>query len=302
MRIFGFIIPHLLLLPFVSSAQDVSGNFSPDLARYYFASPVAERAARADFDKALRGLERFKGPDSGSQLLSALQAYENVLELYYKHDGYLHLRCAQNRRDEDSACQAQNRLESDLDGASAFLRAQVLAIPEARLEAFFLQKPALQAYKFALHDIRRDAANSLSLSEEELLSHLSPEIADWQYELYNQVVAQIPFGTVQTAAGPLDVIRQRGLLAVNSDPKVREEAFKRRLTGFHSQRDLLAFALIHTVKAQDALARVHHYSDAPSRKYIDLHLKPEQTRHLLDWMSQHGDLSQVIAVMYGGLP
>ena len=73
--------------------------------------------------------------------------------------------------------------------------------------------------------------------------------------------------TVQTPTGPLDVTRQRNLLASHPDARVREDGFKRRFDGLASRRDLLTFALIHIVKAQDAFAKEHHYSDALERKY-----------------------------------
>ena len=78
------------------------------------------------------------------------------------------------------------------------------------------------------------------------------------------------------------MVRQRNLIAADPDGRVREEGFKRRYAGFASQRDLLAFALIHTVQAQNLLAKTHHYADAPARKYDSLYCKPEETRSLLD--------------------
>ncbi len=73
---------------------------------------------------------------------------------------------------------------------------------------------------------------------------------------------------------------------------MREEGFKKRFSGFASQRNLLAFALIHTVQAQNLLAKAHHYPDAPARKYDSLDCKPEETRALLDAVAQHGDIAK----------
>jgi oligoendopeptidase F len=108
--------------------------------------------------------------------------------------------------------------------------------------------------------------------------------------LYEQIVAGISFGTVQTSSGPLDVVRQRNLIAANADGRVREEGFKRRYAGFASQRELLAFALLHTAEAQTALAKAHHYADAPARKYESLYFKPEETRSLVVSVAQHGEV------------
>lgn len=279
------------LLCLAMSHASAAQALHADLGRYYFASPEAEVAARAGLDAALKALEKFKGQiNSGANLLHALQAYEEALKLSRRHAGYLHLRCSQNRK--DPACDANDKLESEVDARTAFLIPEIMAIPHERLVAFYAAEPGLKRYQFAIEDNRRDVPHLLPAEQQELLDRLRPEIADWQYDLYEQVLAGIQFGTVQAATGPLDVIRQRSLLASNPDARVREEAFKHRFNGYASQRDLLAFSLIHTVKAQDALAKTHHYQDAPAQKYDSMYLDPAQTRALLNLMAQHGDVAK----------
>jgi oligoendopeptidase F len=217
-----------------------------------------------------------------------LRQYDVVQKLFAKHEAYLHLRCALNRK--DAACDTDKALESDADAKTAFLDPEILAFPEDRLRAFLNEEPALAEYRFALSHIRRAAPHLLPEAEQTLLDQFQPQIGDWQYDLYEQVVAGISFGTVQTSSGPLDVVRQRNLIAVNADGRVREEGFKRRYAGFASQRDLLAFALLHTVETQIALAKAHHYADAPARKYESLYFKPEETRSLLALVAQHGEV------------
>jgi oligoendopeptidase F len=262
---------------------------SADLARYYFGSPGAEITARRDLDSALKLLGNFRGQiNTGQRLLGALQSYEDVLKLYRYHETYLRLRCSQNRK--DPACAANSKLGSEVHEATAFLSPEILAIPEAKLQGFKSAEPGLKPYLFALEDIRRDSPHTLPGTEQAFLDRLQPEIADWQYDLYEQILAGISFGAVETPAGSLDIVRQRNLLVSHPDPQVREEALRRRLDGFASRRDLFAFALIHTVQAQGVLARLRNYPDAPDREYISMYLKPEQTRALLTSMAQHGDV------------
>ncbi|MBZ5615913.1 MAG: hypothetical protein LAO23_18055 [Acidobacteriia bacterium] len=266
-------------------------GLSADLSRYYFKTPADEVAARAELNLALAEMSRYKGQlNSAHQLLGALRQNETVQNLFAKHEGYLHLRCSQNRK--DPACDADKALESDVDAKTAFLDPEILAIPEDRLRGFLTAEPALASYGFALTDIRRDKLHVLPEAEQRLLDQFQPQIGDWQYDLYQQVVAGISFGTVETSSGPLDVVRQRNLIAAHGDGRVREEGFKRRYAGFASQRDLLAFALIHTVQAQNLLAKTHHHVDAPARKYESLYCEPEDTRSLLAAMAQHGDIAK----------
>jgi oligoendopeptidase F len=288
-------VPVLLLSALMSanSAAQTAAvhSLSADLKRYYFASPEAEIAAHAELDSALQRFQFYKGePTTGTRLLHEWQAYDQIRRLHHLHGGYLHLRCAQNRK--DPACEAQQKLDALVESKTAFLDSQMLAIPPARLKSLFASQTGLQRYRFAIDDMRRDAGHILAGEQEALLDALQPELSDWQYDLYGQIVNGISFGTIPIESGALDVIRQRSALASNPDAHVREEAFKRRLNGFASQRDLLAFSLIHTVKAQDALARIHHYPDAPARKYSSLYMNPAQTRALLDEMAKHGNVAK----------
>ncbi len=137
--------------------------------------------------------------DSAHQLLSALRQHDTVQKLFAKHEGYLHLRCSLDRK--DAACEADQALESDVDAKTAFLDPEILAIPEDRLEAYLKEEPVLAEYCFALSEMRRDRPHLLPGSEQELLDQFQPQIGDWQYDLYQQIVAGISFGKVKTAFG-----------------------------------------------------------------------------------------------------
>jgi len=266
-------------------------TLTADLPRYYFASPEAEIAARSDLNASLQRLRAHKAAiHSALDLLAGLQDYEDAARIFQHHEIYLHLRCAQNRK--DPACDADEKLSSDFSIQIAFFAPEILALPAAQIESFFSAEPRLKPYRFAIDDIRRDAPHLLPDDQQALLDRFAPEMADWQYDLYEQILAGIPFGTVQTSSGPLDVIRQRSLLSADPDPHVREEGFLRRYKGYASQRDLLAFTLLHTVRAQNALAQAHHYSNAPDSKYQSLSFDPKQTRALLARMGQKGEVVQ----------
>jgi oligoendopeptidase F len=289
------LVPALLvavLVITVCAAQPQSGPaLTADLERYYFASPEAEIAARSSLTSALQELQLYKGRiPTAIGLLHEMQSYDKVLKIQHFHESYLHLRCARNRK--DLACEAQQKLDADAAAKTAFLGPQILSLSAKRLKSFYAAEPGLKPFRFAIDDMRRDTGHVLPDEGEALLDTLQPEIAGWEYDLYEQIVSGIPFGTIETASGSLDVARQRTVLAANPDARVREEAFKRRLNGFSSFRDLLAFTLIHTVKAQNALAQIHHYPDAPARKYASLYLDTARTRALLNEMARHGDMAK----------
>jgi len=263
--------------------------WSADLARYYFKTPAEEIAARDELNAALDRTTRLKGHlENASQLLELMRSYYAAQELFAKHDAYLHLRCAMDRNDR--ACHDRQQLSADVTAKTAFVESEILSLSDDRLRAFLNKAPALRQYGFAIASVRRAAPHLLPAGEQALLDQFDPEIAGWQNDLYEQVIAQAAFGAVPSPAGSLDVVRQRNLILRNADRRVREEGFKKRYAGFASQRDLIALALLNTVRAQDRLAKVHRYADAPTRKYEDLWLDPAETRSLLSLMAQHGDV------------
>jgi len=275
----------------IAQSSSATSSLSVDLSRYYFKTPQEEVAARAELNAALDRMIGLKGQlDSAPQLLALLQQNDIVQKLFAKHDDYLYLRCSLNRK--DSACDEKSKFESDFNSKTAFFIPDILSLPEDRLSAWLVAEPELKQYRFAISEIRRDAPHLLPEAQQALLDEFQPEIADWESDLYQQIVAGIKFGTIETATGPLDVIRQRNLIATSTDPRLREEGFKRRYAGYASQRDLLAFALIHTVKTQTALAKAHGYADAPARKYESLYLRPKETSDLLTFMARRGEIAK----------
>src|ERR1700689_867589 len=134
---------------------------SADLSRYYFKTPAEEVAARAELNAAIDQMAKFKGQlNSAHQLLGVLRQYDVVQKLFAKHERYLHLRCALNRK--DIACDADKTLESAVDAKTAFLDPEILAIPEDRLHAFLNEEPSLAEYRFAIAGIRRDSTHLLA--------------------------------------------------------------------------------------------------------------------------------------------
>ena len=95
-----------------SFAQTTASNLgsSIDLTRY-FKSAEDEKASRAQLTAALDSVGNFKGQvTSGSRLLAFLQSADVAQKLFARHDDYLYLRCAINRKDD--GCDEERKLNS----------------------------------------------------------------------------------------------------------------------------------------------------------------------------------------------
>ena len=274
-----------------ASAQQHPGEQHIDLSRYYFASPQAEREARTKLRDQLAKFDAYKPVlmHDSHTLLSALTDYAALLSQATRHTMYLHLRCALDRGDAAS-CADEGKIDADVSAHTEFLGGAIRAASPAVVADFIAREPGLGVYRHQLASIERDREHALDASAESLLDRLHPSIAGWQYPLYQRTIAHIAFGTVKTARGEFDVLSQHALIAADPDRAAREQRFHKLWAGYASARDLLAFALLRTAQAGNALARAHHFANAPDAHYFELWLEPERVRKLIGTVATHGDL------------
>jgi oligoendopeptidase F len=261
------------------------------MARYFFASPEAEKRARAKLLQELTDLEAAKGRllASPASLLAALQAYDRVLVDSYRHRAYFRLRYALNTADRDSSRQ-QAALGSEVGKRVAFLERELQEAGDEKIDVLLRQEPRLKAYRHAIESLRLGREHVLPLGEEELLRSLGPALTGWQYELYQDLITRTRFGTVHTADGELDCQKKRTLIAESPDAAVREAGFRKRFAGFASQRDLYAFVLLHMASALDRRAQLRHFDDAAAEVYFRSEWQTPDVDHVLAEVARHADI------------
>jgi oligoendopeptidase F len=281
------------------SAQQATAALAPDstirhrydLERYLFPSPAAEVAQRAHLEALLKELESLKvnASHSAASLYSLLVLADSVAAQAKRHSTYLYLRSETNTLDRASA-EAQSAIDAQAGGAAAQVRAELQGMKASEINRFFAQRPALEVYRFVINSARRYAPHTLNPSQEGVFSRLAPLTSDWPLELYDRAVARINFGTVQSPNGALDVYRQRGAIANSPDTAVRSAGNRMYWEGYNSQRDLFAAALIGSVRARNALAKEHHFDDAPTQVYFRAYLTPADVRALIERVRARADL------------
>ncbi|MEA2604145.1 MAG: oligoendopeptidase [Acidobacteriota bacterium] len=276
--------------PFVAIPADQAAQYQIDFSRHFFASPEREVEARHTLEAALGELESLRNQISRSPkaLLRALRIYEKALVEFIRHEDYLHLRHAVDTRDAKSA-DDESTLNAEFQRRTSFLRAELMAIDSARLARFEKQVPALRPYRFAVTQARRNHEHTLGVKEEELLGALGPLTSEWQNDLYDRLLDRIPFGTVPSPDGPLDVRRQQSVIANHPDRTVREAGFKQRYGALATHQDLFAFTLLRLARAKNDLARLHHFDDAASEAYFASFLTKAQVDELLAALAQQAE-------------
>jgi oligoendopeptidase F len=225
-----------------------------DFARYFFASPEAERTDRAKLYQSIEQLETLKGrvTSATESLELALHLNDRIQISLHRHYAYLYLRNAVNTTDERSLAEA-SALDADVSARTAFLRQELMQLNQRRLTAMFVRRPGLKAYRFEIESAQRYRPHLLSLKEEELLKATAPN-NDWAPELYDKLREQSP------------------------------------VTPF--QRDLFAFTLVRLARARTRLAELHHFPDAASEVYFDSFWTRAEVDDLMEQIAQKADLFQ----------
>lgn len=293
-----------LMLAASSSSSYAQETFEPipksalsqyrfNLARNFFASPEAEKAERRNIYILLEELEKLKRQvaSSADNLLLALRLSDHLQSQFRIHSLYLFLRYAIDTKQESSAADESN-LRAELRKRRSFLQQEILQIDDQTLTRFFTQQPKLKEYNFTIKNIRRFRPHTLTLKEEELLSVAKPLTSDWQSDFYQQATERINFGTVRTQNGELNVLRQSGEIENHPDRKVREDGFKKLFAGYRSERDFFAFSLVRLVRANNRIAQLRNYKNAPDESYFDSYLNTEQVKNLYEQVAQQAEINK----------
>lgn len=172
---------------------DQASTYRIDLAKHYFASPDAERAALATLDSVLARLDAFEGRlgQSPAALEQALQLGDAVRVELLRHSAYLALRGWADTRDASSAQRLQD-LNARTILRTRFVTVEVRALNAATLARFYRERPSLRRYAFAIDEMRASPEPRLRLTEAEanLLQRVSPLVEQWQGEMYNRLFAR----------------------------------------------------------------------------------------------------------------
>lgn len=281
----------LILIGTGASAADEARHIN--LARYYFASPADELKDRQVLTDMLTQLQQMRGHVTASPkaLLQALQLNNRIQTTYARHDAYLHLRCRTNNQDL-TACADENTLDGIVDSKTAFLTSEVASLSDSTRAAYLRREKRLAPYGYWLENARRSGAHTLTGPRGDAIGEFTTEISGWQAPLYDATMSSVDFGSVATSHGTLDVRRQRNLLAIDPDARVREEAFRKRYAAIASVRNTVAFALLYTAKAANYLAQARGIPNAPDGKYFDIGLDPKDVRGTIELVAGEGELNK----------
>jgi oligoendopeptidase F len=285
------------------SQPQITPQYRIDYSRHFFESPKQEAGDRRTVLLLADSLRRLVGTISRSAraLDMALHLADRVSAAEERHDTYLKLRVADSTTD-DASREARHAFSSAVDPVLEAERRAVAALDSTKVERFIRQRPSLGVYRFAISEARRLDGHTRAPAVDSLIAALDPVASGWQFDLYQRLIARTDWGTVRTPEGEVDVFQQSSSLRSDPDSSVRLEARRKLDQGYSRERDLYAFSLIATVRAQNAMARARGYADAPAAVFAARGLDLSSVRDLIRRVREHGEVSRRLARIQRSAP
>lgn len=145
-------------------------DFTPIYANWEaWDAAMKELDGKIDSFVTLKGSLK-KGP---AAVLKAYKAFDEIGMLQYKVYGFTHLQRDVDTRNQDISGKSQRvtTLFAKLGTATAWFTPELLKVPQATMEKWIAQTPALKPYKFTIVDIYRQQKHVLDEKGEKLLSY-----------------------------------------------------------------------------------------------------------------------------------
>ena len=232
-----------------------------------YASPQAWTAERDAVLKALPVLAGFKGRlgTDAATLRAALQAMSDVQRKAARLNTYAGLIA-----DSDtSVAAAQERrqlaiaLLGQLSEATAYIQPEVLAVGPDRIAAFQKADLGLAPFAFALRDILRKAAFTLSAEAEGVIAAASTPLAGAQQIRTQLVDSDLPWPEVTLSTGKVRLDQSAYTAAREApDRDDRKLVFKTFFTAFDGYKSSLAATLSTQVQGDIFAAKAHRHASA----------------------------------------
>jgi oligoendopeptidase F len=264
----------------------VPADLTWDLSAIY-ADPAAWEADLARLDEDAAAVAAFRGRlEHAADLLGCLRARDALAERMTRVAAYASLHAAADGT--DSRYQAWTArvgaASARVAAETAFVDTEVLAIPDAALEAAYRQEPDLSAYRRQIEEIRARRAHALQPETERALGMLADALAAPSTIYHRAVAADLDFPPVRDETGAeveTSVSRLEGLM-LSRDRGVRERAYAARLAGLRRHRATLAATLAAMIRRNVDLARLRGYGSAEAMFLEPQHVPAEVYHNVLD--------------------
>ncbi len=252
---------------------DLTGNFYPDEAAWQKDMDTA----RSMVDK----LESYRGRllESPKDLLGYMDIFRDFTDLRTKLYAYGEFVFAIDTEDR-GPYEAYLDLMADQGARTSFARVELLSLSPETFEKWLKEEPRLLPYRYRIEDIIRMAPHTLGEKEEAILAKTGPDRTSWQTVLFQKAFDGTRFPTILANGKELDVHLHFGGLLRNSDPAVRERAFKEYYAKLDALSGMAGFGLLRLMRATNDEASLRGFDTYYNQSLFERYLSREQIDNL----------------------
>lgn len=229
--------------------------------------------------------------ESASKLLECLQAYERVnciLESYYVYANQRYHQDTANAYYQGFAGEAEIKMNL-LQAAMSYMVPQILAIPEEKLQQFYMEEPELLQYQRFIENIQRQKAHTLDEKGEEMLASAN-EMAKGASNIYSMFHnADIRFADIEDEKGAKVPLTQGRYISFmeSRDRRVRKEAFTSLYATYRQNINTVAAMYDANARAAAFFAKQRHYKNALEASLDDTEIPVEVYDKLIETVHQN---------------
>ncbi|MFN7726419.1 MAG: oligoendopeptidase F [Rubrivivax sp.] len=240
-------------------------------------------------DQAQAALTRFQGRlgQDAATLLAALTAVEDVQARLMRVGTFAYLRNAQDGTHPpyQAAVARVAALQARVDANSSFVDAEVLALPEGRLEQLMAQEPGLADFQVPLNLLLAQRPHRLGAETERVLAALG-EVTDAPYMVYSRAKSgDMQFAPFTDAAGQTHANSFNGFESnyeTHADTSVRRGAWASFTAGLKGYQQTFAATFATELNKNVALAKLRGYASTEAC-LLQPHQIPQPVyTHILD--------------------
>ncbi|MBQ6798344.1 MAG: oligoendopeptidase F [Oscillospiraceae bacterium] len=231
--------------------------------------------------------------ENADDLLNYLRLYDRVGEILENLANY-----AQRKSDEDTRVAAYQALTAKFmslyvaaQTATAFETPEILAIPEEKLEQFYLDQPELELYRRRLFNILRSREHVLSDAEERLLA-AAGEMASAPDTIYSMFAdADITFPDAIDSNGEAHALSQGTFVPLqdSSDRVLRRSAYENLYHTFGAYKNTAAAVLNAQVKSLEFFSKARKYESSLHASLDHTHVPVEVYYNLIESVHKNMD-------------
>lgn len=216
-------------------------------------------------------LKAFQGVlgDKASNLLECFKLHDKIS--FHAERVYVYANESNHQDTQVSKYQAysakSDTLLAEVNGASAFMSPEILAIPEETLERFYKEEPELEGYRRAIDVICRDKEHTLSKEEESLLAAVR-EVSVAPYNIFSMLNnADMKFPSIKGKDGEEIPVTHGNYTALltNQDIQIREQAYKSLYSVYGQWGNTIATTFLAHLKQEKFYAQARRFSSARAR-------------------------------------